>query len=284
MIDIRWFCSSWIGRLFFFADKISSDTDPSSISVRERGNSGFTLVEALVSTAVLGVLVTVLMTVINQINDSSLSQRSRMDMLLESHIAAVNLETSLRRLFQPRLLNNPTNSGWQFQGANGGGDFLTNFGDQSSFSGCDPANQDRLSSYVSHYQAVGSGVSDRRSLFLTLSEGGTVVEDCAIVKRNRSHSASDLSSDRAFPVLDQDFTDVSGLQTLANNVDQFLLRYYDAETDVWVNEWDSTDSSSPVQHNKMPDAIEYAFRSFDPDGHIAPIWFRGTINLKEQQE
>ncbi len=244
-------------------------------SKKRTSEAGFTLIEMLVATAVIAILSGSLMVLVEQINRTMVQRRAYSDIMVNQHIAAIDFEIQLKRLFRPGLLERPTESGWRLIG--GGGNYtLDDYGMDRGFDeiGCQPASVDRLAGYESVPE--GRDRSDRRSIFFFLgSDRSAYIQHCAFRRRAQE---SYENAEQLFPDFDDNLARQAGFH-LADNVDMIIFRFYDPAAG-WVEQWDSR---SGDQQDRMPQAVEYAFRTFNPGGHVTPQWFRGIVRLSPRQ-
>jgi len=242
-----------------------------------KSEAGFTLIELLVATAVMGLLSATLMMMMEQINQTMVDREARSTQMVNMHVTSVSFEAQIRRLFLPGIVGDPAGHGWRFKGGQGNYSF-DDFGDNTPYEdiGCDPDGVDHLASFESLLErqvnvSDPSASSDRRSTFIfQVSDESAVVRECALRVRNTGHDGDDMEWGNTFPSFDDNTDDLHG-DLIGDNIDIVIMRFYDPTEEEWVEDWDSTED--------MPDAIEYAFRTFNPEGHVGPRWFRGTVSI-----
>jgi prepilin-type N-terminal cleavage/methylation domain-containing protein len=91
--------------------------------------------------------------------------------------------------------------------------------------------------------------------------------------------------------LNQSSTIHTGAEVLGANIDYFSVRYFDGTNDVWRHCWDTANvkcNHPGDDGGKMPDVIQFAIRAYDrlandepnSDELITPIWYQTAISTK----
>ena len=236
-------------------------------------DDGFTIIELMVATAIIGILSISLMTMMDQINNLLVLQEARSQGMVEKHVTAMTIESRLRRAVGPGLREDAAELGWGFRGHDESGGF--EFGSTSQWQegdGCSD-NRDQLAFMFSDIEEFEVWTSDRRPIDVYASDAGNIIERCGVQLNQRAHEGQE-----GFKELVEDFDSVGDIQ-LGQDIDHLIIRYYDAEEEEWVNEWDGTEDGD--QEHRLPAAVEYAFRSFDSTGRLDPSWHRGMVHINK---
>jgi len=264
---------------------------------QNKGNEdGFTLIEALVTTAVLGILSVVLANIVSQVTTAATKQESLSSLLTNLNIAGNQIIDDLRSANRNSQLSGST---YRFLGVDGDGTFETQTTVSheslavSSGEDVDHLHYHNLYSnleldaHLSKSDPADESVSERVRLDYFLC--APVATSCSysplggergVMKRRERHDKEHLDTDGvAVPPINPDIMNTSGANPLAFNVDYLSFRYYDNEegggTGSWSNSWDSVS-----KNGDFPDAVEFAMRGYDPGGNIPPQWYRGVVALQ----
>lgn len=258
---------------------MSHKSDPGASFFKARG--GFTMVEVLAATAIMGILALPLLTVTNVVTRSLHSDSAQFEMMVELKIASQIIKRDLRSLFRPEhiIYEDPVEAGFRFKGE--GGAFV--YGTSTDQGNCDGQDSDRLATYLSDFAAFnaeGEPASERRSLALHISPAGESLDHCVLRRRALVHDEADLNDDRLFPDFDDNWDNEDGTPNMqgvaaGSFIDYLSFQFYDGESGQWVDTWDSDNHAG-----QLPDAVEYALRAYDPEGNVEPVWHRDKINLK----
>jgi|GEM_PF-6786495 len=231
---------------------------------------GFTLIEVLISTAIIGIITITLTTLMNQVNQAMIQMENQFAQSGEKKVGFASFETSLRRTHAPEL----SSDGWHFMGDDHGSDFEFGTLDDINLD-CEAEDSHGMRKYFSHPEHREGNpdmVSDRRVRTINL-ESPAQVQLCALLLDQQSHE----NSANNYPSL---LSYGAGGAAHVNNVDRLSFRYYDEGRDSWYTSWPEEDD-----HNEsLPDAVEYAYRVVPPGGDFDPSWFRGIVNLRASRQ
>lgn len=257
------------------------------------GEGGFTLIEALVATAVLGILSVVLANVINQVTQATTSQRALGVLMTNLNMAGNQIVDDLRSANRNSAFSGKK---FRFLGVDNDGKFETTTEVSHEDLGVSSGNDVDHLHYHNLYSnqeldahlggESSSSVSERARIdyFLcapvnTECNYSVLGGELGVMKNRRRHDKEDLDQNNDFvPPIETDIMNTSGANVLAFNVDYLSFRYYDNDANSgageWVNSWDSDNHGG-----SFPDAVEFAMRGYDPGGHIEPQWYRGAVTL-----
>jgi prepilin-type N-terminal cleavage/methylation domain-containing protein len=254
---------------------------------------GFTLVEALVSVAVLGILSVVLAGIIRQVTEAAMSNRSLGKMFTNLNMAGNQIVDDLRSAARNSFVSG---SKLRFKGVDGDGKFETTTTIPHDDLGITTGQDVDYLQYHNFYsnQELDAGVGPRSEETASASERVRLgyflcvpgSEACSYsvlggemgaMKLRERHSHEDMDSDTGYvaPPLSDGIPERMGPSSpMALNVDYLSFRYYDNETETWSNEWDSDSKGG-----QFPDTVEFAIRGYDPSGNVSPHWYIGMVAL-----
>lgn len=259
------------------------------------GQGGFTLVEALISVAVLGILTMVIANVISQVSQAAIAQKAGGRMMTNLNIAGNQIIDDLRSASRNNALSPQS---FRFRGRDGDGKFEKTTSvphdDLGITDGTDVDDMHFHNLYSNleldaHMGGLGTKCSSkagdcsgservRNCYYLCVPGSGCTYSvlggEMGVMKRRDRHTHNETDDGVVAPPLNIDITNNEGANPMAFNVDYLSFRYYDNETGTWSNTWDSDDEGGA-----FPDAVEFAMRGYDPGGDIPPEWYIGMVSL-----
>lgn len=249
--------------------------------------SGLTLVELLVTTAVTALLAFALAATIHQITTVTVQQRrlseSRSHLLYAMNSIVDDLRSAGRQTERWQ-----GDGHYRLLGRDGDGTF-----ENSTLSHSRPDSNEDVDRLYFHAllndREIGEG-SVRTSLgyFLSPKANSVYTEGTWRLIRFQKKQDEDFFDDgELFPPFNTDITSVSE-QTkdpVAARIDRLSLRYR-SEAGNWYNNWDSEDPSDPQvnEEGDLPVAVEVAVRSYTPsssgEGDVVPQWRTTIVSLR----
>lgn len=261
-----------------------------------RAEDGLSMVEMLVTLAVLGIVMTMLASLYWNLTDTMRRNTARAEALETLTILSDDLYTDLANL----AVNHDVmdTKPYRLVGIDGDGTFENSTHDQHPDFSETPNNlSDRLHLHVyySNSQISNdlSGANPAAALRVYQSywingKGSDHVKSelqnrYGLLKRRRKLNRNDRSTKingkyPVIPVLEDELTPLLDLNTsssshvgteiLGLDIDYFSLRYYDLENDTWRNCWDTANQLSSCSHpgddeGALPSVIQFAVRAYD---------------------
>ena len=248
-----------------------------------RNTLGFTLIEMLVTIAVLGIVMSALASIYSTMADGMMNTTARASALEGLTLAANQVASDLRNI-RYNASTADTNP-FHLVGVNPDGTFENSKNTAHNNLGTDPNDHsDRLHIIVnlrdsqlrpgnmaserSYYAYWINGEASPKAKPAFCLEGyDSLAKRCTgrgrygLLKRRSTHARNDVrTSGSLIPLienyesgdsvpapledLNQDDTNYRGTEILGMNIDYFSIRYYDSQNSTWQTCWDTTDSSA----------------------------------------
>lgn len=253
------------------------------------GESGLTLVELLVTTAVTALLASALATTIHQITTVTVQQRrlseSRSHLLYAMNSIVDDLRNAGR---QTERLNGDDH--YRLLGRDGDGAF-----ENSTLSHSRPDSNEDIDRLYFHAllgdQETGvENQSGRVSIGYFLSpKANSVYREGTwrLIRFNKKHNKGLSEDGKLFPPFNTDISSVSEAtkNPVAARIDRLSVRYRTEDGD-WYNTWDSDQPALPQVDEKgdLPVAVEVAVRSYTPsssgESGVDPQWRTAIVSLR----
>lgn len=274
-----------------------------------RNDSGFTLIEMLVSMAVLGVLLVGMAQLYTGMTRAARRSQSYANIHENVTLAANEIGNRLRSV--ARNNNLIDTGGFEFVGIDGNdgpfsnqpstphqdinsdlGDYPNDLSDRLHFHSL-MSNRELDNSYLSERVYYAYWINGENSP----KPKSELEARWGIMVRRNPHTSGDTlpeSGGQTTPLLDLNESGTNHLRVspLTINIDFLKFRYYDAETDSWYESWNTVDPSQfPNNSNRLPAAVQIAIRGYDdranepgisPEQTVEPVWYQTTVSLSAE--
>lgn len=263
--------------------KADSGSGDGSTGKLRPGESGLTLVELLVTTAVTALLASALAATIHQITTVTMQQRRLSESRSHLLYAMNSIVDDLRRVGrQTERWKGDVH--YRLLGEDGDGTF-----ENSTLNDARPSGNENVDRLFFHAllgdQEIGDG-SGRVSVgyFLSPRANNLYREDTwRLIRFNDKHDEDHSADGDLVPPLNTDINSVSEntKNPVAARIDRLSFRYR-SEDGNWYNTWDSDQPALPQvdEEGDLPVAVEVAVRSFSEGNEVDPQWRTTIVSLR----
>lgn len=264
---------------------LSEETPPNS----RRGESGLTLVELLVTTAVTALLATALATTIHQITTVTMKQRQLTESRSHLLYALNTIVDDLRRVGRQTERWN-ANVHYRLLGRDGDGTFQNS--SRSHDRPSDNENVDRLYFHGLLGDREIGGTSGRVSIGYFLSPKANKIYregTWRLIRFNQKHDEENANDGKLLPPFNTDIDSLYATEgdktAVAARIDRLSFRYRSKDGS-WYNTWDSDQTALPQidEQGELPVAVEVAVRSYTPsssgESTVDPQWRTAIVSLR----